>query len=86
MNWEQFKTYVFLRSFQFFNTIESAYNYAEEEMRQNVLILVHSGTYKAEFLVIDSNVTILGAGEYSFLWCVYTQSECESEMLLRCLS
>ena len=33
-------------------------------MRQNVLILVHSGTYKAEFLVIDSNVTILGAGEY----------------------
>ena len=51
-------------------------------MRQNVLILVHSGTYKAEFLVIDSNVTILGAGEYSSLWCFYTQSECESEMLL----
>ena len=44
-------------------------------MRQNVLILVHSGTYKAEFLVIDSNVTILGAGEYSSLGPVYTKHQ-----------
>ena len=42
-------------------------------MRQNVLILVHSGKYKAEFLVIDSNVTILGAGEYSSLGPVYSK-------------
>ena len=32
-------------------------------MRQSALILVHAGVYKNEFLVVDSNVAILGAGE-----------------------
>ncbi len=58
---------------QYFNTIESAISYAEEELRQNVLIMVHSGVYKTELLVIDSNVTILGAGEsvdFTFVQCI----------------
>ena len=43
-------------------------------MRQNVLILVHSGVYKAEFLVIDSNVTILGAGKFRLTFIMEIQS------------
>ena len=51
-----------LFSLQYFNTIDAAYNYGEGEM-VNPLILVHSGVYQGEFLVIDSDVTILGAGK-----------------------
>lgn len=51
---------------QFFDTIDSAYNYAEMEGDQrgdHHTILIHSGTYKREYLVIDINVTMLGAGK-----------------------
>ncbi len=43
---------------------------------QNPLILVHTGVYKGEFLVIDSNVTILGAGKNCahFLFLVLIQA------------
>ena len=49
---------------QFFDTIDSAYNYAEEEL-ENATILIHSGVYQREFLVIDSNVTMIGAGQFT---------------------
>lgn len=49
--------------FQYFNTIDAAYNYAEGEI-DNPLILIHSGVYQGEVLVIDSNVTMLGAGTF----------------------
>ena len=45
---------------QYFDTIDSAYNYAED--LENPLIVVHTGVYTREFLVIDSSVTIIGAG------------------------
>jgi len=51
-------------TFQFFDTIGSAYNYAEEQL-ENATILIHSGVYQREFLVIDSNVTMIGAGQSS---------------------
>lgn len=52
------------RNILFFDTIDSAYNYAEMEGDQrgdHHTILIHSGTYKREYLVIDINVTMLGA-------------------------
>jgi F-box protein 11 len=62
--------------FQYFDTIDAAYNYAEEE-EENPLILIHSGIYQREFLVIDSNVTLLGAapGHVSDHVIVERQSE-----------
>ena len=53
------------RSVLFFNTIDTAYNYAEE-LLENPLILIHSGVYQGEFLVIDANITMLGAGRLCF--------------------
>ena len=50
------------RTMLFFNTIDQAYNYAED-LLENPLILIHSGVYQGEFLVIDANVTMLGSGE-----------------------
>ena len=51
---------------QYFDTIDSAYNYAEEEMKDDSelpIIMIHKGLYRREFLVIDSNVVMIGAGE-----------------------
>jgi pectin methylesterase-like acyl-CoA thioesterase len=50
--------------FQCFDTIEQAYNYADSEEMENTLIFIHTGVYQGEFLVIDNNVSLLGAGEY----------------------
>ena len=48
--------------FQFFNTIDEAYRYADDVL-ENPLILVHSGHYQGEYIVVDNDVTILGAGK-----------------------
>ena len=51
----------------FFDTIDAAYNYAEETLKRRdviaPIILIHSGVYRNEFLVIDSNVAMIGAGQ-----------------------
>lgn len=59
---------VYLLMFQFFETIDSAYTHIEEERlgqsEENdvPLILIHQGIYRREYLVIDSNIIMLGAG------------------------
>lgn len=65
------------RSLMYFDTIETAFSYTEELDPSGVptgqtqggstpssppLILIHSGTYKGEFLIVDSPVTMLGCG------------------------
>ncbi|XP_055949102.1 F-box only protein 11-like isoform X1 [Argiope bruennichi] len=47
------------RNITYFDTIESAFNYSEE--LENPLIFIHAGAYKGEFLIIDTNVAIIGA-------------------------
>ncbi|XP_074643961.1 F-box only protein 11-like [Tubulanus polymorphus] len=44
-----------------FDTIEQAYNYADSEEMDNALIFIHSNVYQGEFLVIDNNVSLIGA-------------------------
>ena len=54
------------RQLVFFDTIDAAYSHAEESLKHSPLppiILIHSGTYRNEFLVIDSNVVMIGAGQ-----------------------
>ena len=51
---------------KFFDTIDAAYNYAEEEMKDEAevpIILIHTGIYRREYLSIDSNVMMIGAGQ-----------------------
>ena len=59
------------RSILYFDTIDAAYNYAEEE-EDNPLIMIHTGVYSGEYLVIESNITILGAGTYPFPFIIFT--------------
>ncbi|KFM57248.1 F-box only protein 11, partial [Stegodyphus mimosarum] len=47
------------RNITYFDTIESAFNYSEE--LENPLIFIHAGVYKGEFLIIDTNVAMIGA-------------------------
>lgn len=48
--------------FQCFETIEQAYSYVDAEEMETPLILVHSGLYQGEYLFVDTNVSIIGAG------------------------
>lgn len=48
------------RSVVFHNTIEQAITCSEE--MENCIIFIHSGHYNSDYLVIDSNITLIGAG------------------------
>ena len=47
------------RRMEHFDLIEQAFNFVEDF--DNALILIHSGIYKGEFLIIDTKITLLGA-------------------------
>ena len=68
------------RNILFFNTIDAAYNYAEEEV-VNPLILIHSGLYLGEFLVVDYNVTMLGAAPGNVADHVIIERQSESTIM-----
>lgn len=59
-------TYV-LFIFQCFETIETAYHYVDTEELENPLIFIHSGIYHSEYLFIDTNVSMIGAGKFIML-------------------
>lgn len=44
------------------DSLDAAVQHAEE--MKNPLIFVHSGTYLNEYVVIESNIQIVGAGEF----------------------
>ena len=48
---------------QCFDTIEQAYRHLDLHWsRPDPLMFVHEGTYSGEFIVIDINISIIGAG------------------------
>ncbi|KAH9380216.1 hypothetical protein HPB48_003302 [Haemaphysalis longicornis] len=47
------------RSLNYFDTIETAFNFCEDVERP--VIFVHAGTYKGEFLIVDTSVALIGA-------------------------
>ena len=49
--------------FQCFDTIEMAYSHLETLEGDDPLLFVHEGTYLGEFLLIDMNISIIGAGK-----------------------
>ena len=53
---------MFVILFQCFDTIEQAYTYVDSEVIEDAIIFVHTGIYVGEFLLIDLNVSIIGAG------------------------
>ena len=50
---------------QCFDTIEQAYTYVDTEDVEDAIIFVHTGIYVGEFLLIDLNVSIIGAGMHN---------------------
>ena len=49
--------------FQCFDTIEQAYTYLETLEGEDPLLFVHEGTYVGEYLQIEMNISIIGAGK-----------------------
>lgn len=52
------------RNITYFDTIEQAISYCEE--LENPLVFIHAGCYKSEYIVIDSPIALIGAGESTF--------------------
>lgn len=61
------------RNISYFNTVQGALDYTEERGSNNspgddeasgALIFLHAGTYRGEFLVIDSDVSLIGLYDY----------------------
>ena len=57
---------IFVFLLQCFDTIEQAYTYVDSEVIEDAIIFVHTGIYVGEFLLIDLNVSIIGAGKFIF--------------------
>lgn len=49
--------------FQYFDTIENAFNFSEE--LESPLIFIHAGVYKGEFIIVDTNISLIGAGMFN---------------------
>ncbi|RWS26648.1 F-box only protein 11-like protein [Leptotrombidium deliense] len=75
------------RNISYFNTIEQAFSFCESETDSNEdldekdrtpLIFIHSGMYKPEYLIIDSNVALIGAASGNVAESVILDKEMES--------
>ncbi|CAL1527772.1 unnamed protein product [Lymnaea stagnalis] len=64
-----------------FDTIESAYNFADTEELEDALIFMHSGVYHGEFLLIDSPVSLIGAAPGNVMDHVVIERETESTIM-----
>lgn len=51
---------------QCFDAIEQAYSFVDTEDMEDAIIFVHTGIYVGEFLLIDLNVAIVGAGKVPY--------------------
>ena len=47
------------RSIAYFDTIQAAFDYCDDS--DKAMVLVHWGVYCGELIVIESNITIIGA-------------------------
>ncbi|KAK6635400.1 F-box only protein 11 [Polyplax serrata] len=78
------------RNISYFDTVQGALDYAEEqssnltasdEEAPGALIFLHAGTYRGEFLVIDSDVSIIGAASGNVAESVILERETESTVM-----
>lgn len=65
---------MFSFSLQCFETIECAYDWVVTEELENQIIFVHSGMYHREYLFIDTNVAIIGAGKFMLYTGLYIKA------------
>lgn len=64
------------RSIMYFDTIEAAFTHSEE--LENPLIFIHAGTYKGEFLIVDTSVALIGAAPGNVAEHVVLERDTES--------
>lgn len=67
------------RNLNYFSTVQAALDYADEQ--ENVLVFLHAGSYRGEFLVIDSNVALVGAAPGNVAENVVLERESESTIM-----
>jgi hypothetical protein len=54
---------------QYFDTVRSALasvSTSHSSSRSGALVLIHGGTYRDEFLVVDTDCTVIGSGKVEF--------------------
>ena len=80
------------RNISYFNTVQGALDYADERGAagagssdgnngHSALVFLHAGTYRGEFLVIDSNVALIGAAPGNVAESVILERESESTVM-----
>ncbi|CAH0391496.1 unnamed protein product [Bemisia tabaci] len=69
------------RRLHFFNTIQSALDHADETAHPSPIIFLHTGVYRGEFLVIDSDVNLIGAASGNVAESVIIERESESTIM-----
>lgn len=76
------------RKVPFFNTIQAAIDYVDEkgsslhtENGDGALIFIHAGTYTGEFLVIDCDISLIGAASGNVAESVILDRESESTIM-----
>jgi F-box protein 11 len=69
------------RNMGHFESVQSALDHADEHqtMGSPAIIFLHTGTYRGEFLVIDSDVALIGKSICNFI------QECKSHSYIRCI-
>ncbi|KAJ4437553.1 hypothetical protein ANN_17698 [Periplaneta americana] len=80
------------RNISYFNTVQGALDYADERGTTSsggsegsdghgALVFLHAGTYRGEFLVIDSDVALIGAAPGNVAESVILERESESTVM-----
>lgn len=70
-----------VRQMPHFDTIQAALDHADEHLNGGAKIFLHPGTYRGEFLVIDSDVTLIGAAPGVVADAVILERETESTVM-----
>ncbi|XP_013385972.1 F-box only protein 11 isoform X2 [Lingula anatina] len=66
------------RNMVFCDTIDQAYSYVDSEEMEHPLVFVHSGIYQGEYLVIDMNISMIGAAPGNVIDHVIIERQSES--------
>ncbi|XP_041353360.1 F-box only protein 11-like [Gigantopelta aegis] len=69
------------RHLQCFQTVEQAYSFVDKVDMDDPIIFVHSGLYQGEFLLIDIDVSIIGAAPGKVIDHVFIERESESTVM-----
>ncbi|XP_015364376.1 PREDICTED: F-box only protein 11 [Diuraphis noxia] len=70
-----------VRRMPHFETIQAGLDYADEHLNGGAKIFLHPGTYRGEFLVIDSDITLIGAAPGVVADAVILERETESTVM-----